>query len=571
MKIIIGFVVVATGWTQVSFTTSPVSSAVANPAYVWMVNDGSGRTITDSSGHTNNVTSGGDLSWSAGPGLLTTGAHFPGTFETSSANHDQFNPSSVQPFTVSFWVSFDGSASDDIVIAQLSPTGNHPGWYIYRRVNDGRMAIFQIDSAGGGVNESFYPAMETNRLYWFAFTFDGSHTAAGVRMWTNGYITPNPTAVFQNNLTGDATPNTNIYLGSWAGGTDRHKGFIAGVHLYKRVLTQAELLPLYYAGPMVDTYLAASRSSATVDAADFAAQDANCTTGGGTDDTAKLNAVLLTTSQSNPLTLDLSGGCSSVTGLFVLQAGYTTIRGDGWTSGLFVRPDSNAAAISNSYGIGPFGTAPSRGGPVTLSNFRVNGNRSGGNSSIADVRGIPWIGGVDISNVNGLRLDTVWIYDAPTYAFHGANLANFSATNCRLESPSHGINTDGWHFDGPESGISITGGFLYTGDDAIALNGPEGYSGTISNVSITNPGIDARSLNGLREYGTVTGAIVNNCALTDTHGLNELQSVMFAAATVNAFNCPPPDPPPPPPVSDPSVYHSGARGSSAMRGNATMR
>jgi hypothetical protein len=68
---------------------------------------------------------------------------------------------------------------------------------------------------------------------------------------------------------------------------------------------------------------------------------------------------------------------------------------------------------------------------------------------------------------------------------------------------SSGPNTDGLHFDGPANDISITNCNFTTGDDAIALNCPEGYSGNISNVSVANCTIDSVSL--MRLYTTIQG------------------------------------------------------------------
>jgi hypothetical protein len=51
---------------------------------------------------------------------------------------------------------------------------------------------------------------------------------------------------------------------------------------------------------------------------------------------------------------------------------------------------------------------------------------------------------------------------------------------------STGNNTDGIHVDGPGNDIAISHCDFTTGDDAIALNCPEGYSGSISRVSVSS-------------------------------------------------------------------------------------
>src|SRR6202022_1213882 len=59
---------------------------------------------------------------------------------------------------------------------------------------------------------------------------------------------------------------------------------------------------------------------------------------------------------------------------------------------------------------------------------------------------------------------------------------------------SSGYYTDGLHFDGPANDITITGCDFTTGDDAIALNCPEGYSGNISRVAVSNCTFNSWSL-----------------------------------------------------------------------------
>jgi polygalacturonase len=203
---------------------------------------------------------------------------------------------------------------------------------------------------------------------------------------------------------------------------------------------------------------------------------------------------------------------------------------------------------------------PSKGSNVAIKNIKIEGNRSGPNAIVSDPHGSPWLPGIAISNVNGLTLDTVWIYDAPTYAFIGDNISNVTVLNSRFESPSHAINTDGFHVDGPADHITVSGGYFYTGDDAIALNAPEGYSGTIVNVAITNPGVNTGSLNGLREYGTVQSVTVNGCVLADTSNLGVGSSVRISPATLDAYNCTPP-----------TTGGIALRGSVSLRGLSTTR
>ena len=78
-------------------------------------------------------------------------------------------------------------------------------------------------------------------------------------------------------------------------------------------------------------------------------------------------------------------------------------------------------------------------------------------------------------------------------------------TGCVMHS--EGLGTDGQHFDGPANDITIQDCDFKTGDDSIALNAPEGYSGNISRVSVTGCTFDSWSL--MRIYTTFGSSIPN--------------------------------------------------------------
>ena len=437
-----------------TFTNTPLSTGVPSPVHSWLMQEGSGNTFSDSVA-SNTITASGSIGWQVGPGKLTSGPHFAGTFDTVAANQTAFNPSTASVWSLSTWVSFDSIANtEEILLSQLGTGGQ--GWFLCRLPSSIFYQMFDLvlrNGAGGVVSRGFAMTQLSGFLYHLVVSVDGSGKASGVTAWINGNVGQPWTN--EDSLSGAITPNAPIYFGSfptgaaygWPGNVARHTGFQSSTRIYNRVLTQKEVLTLYQAGPMSDSYLAASGTSGTLQVSKFATLDADCTTGakigGGTatDNTQKLNAVLLTASQSNPIDL-VFNACTVTSGLIFPQGGYTTIEGNGWTSGLFVLSGSNAPAITNGWGIYPVTVSglgkspiviPSQGSSVLLRNFRVNGNRAG-NAVGGDLRGGAgqFVPGVSVSSVKGLTLDTVWIYDAPTYAFMGDNLSNLTATNCRF-------------------------------------------------------------------------------------------------------------------------------------------
>ena len=253
-----------------------------------------------------------------------------------------------------------------------------------------------------------------------------------------------------------------------------------------------------------------------------------------TDNTALLNAFLATASAATPVTL-LVDGATVITGLLI-NGGHTTIEGIGPDSGFFLKSGSNAHAIRNYIpmqgdpGLG-FIAPPRTNSGIVLRNFRLNGNRGDGRSGNSD-RGITYdnssqvmLYGISLLHATGIWLEDLIVHDATTYGLTLSNCAAVVCRNLRVEAPSSDRNTDGIHFNGPASDIQIANCYFQTGDDAIALNAPEGFGGPITRVAISNCLFD-RAATCIRLYGCtdpklpypVSNVVFANCtgSLTNT-------------------------------------------------------
>lgn len=535
-----------------TFANTAVNTGVVTPADSWVMQEGSGTTFADSSGTANTVTAGGTVGWTAGPGLCgspNTCAHFPGTFDSPSANSTNFHPSANSTFTLSTWVSFDGLGASELFLSQLNGAATL-GWYLAKNSSD-TLTFDMTGSSGGGnrITISSSHALTATSLYFIVVTYDGSLSANGVSFYYNGV--GEATGTISVSTLSSMSQTNLIYLSSWAGGNQRHTGYQSGTRLYNRVLTGAEIWSLFSAGPVANQYVTATRTTEQVYASSFATLDCELATrakiGGGTctDNTAKINAVLATASAAAPLDLIIDGG-TATTGLFVAQAGYTTLRGLGWGTGLYTLPGSNASPIANGYGQYPNHVTtsattqpPARGANVIIKDMKIDGNRgtfSSGNSTHGDARGLPYILGIDISGVNGLLYDNLWIYDAPTYATNGANVGYVTVRNCKVESPSLAVNTDGVHFGGPANNIIISGLSGTAGDDLSALNSPEMYGGNIADVAISDVQTTS-ALHILRAYGFCTASVCSHAAnanytVSNVEVTNVSGTVTDAAATL---------------------------------------
>ena len=247
------------------------------------------------------------------------------------------------------------------------------------------------------------------------------------------------------------------------------------------------------------TYIMASEIGCALDC-DLATGSNRYTGGKATDDGPRVNAALASASASNPVTL-LIDGPASISGLFLPAGGYWNIIGQGCGTGFFIRTGTNNDGIHNG---GPTANQPSDPGPpaptqrganVTLANFVLNGNQGNGfdgDSTTGSTRGAiatVWYFSINLMNLNNITVTNVAVINSPAYHFRFSNCGDVTVTGCVFSS--FGPNTDGLHFDGPANDITISDCQFTTGDDAIALNCPEGFGGNIENVTVTNCTFDS--------------------------------------------------------------------------------
>jgi glycosyl hydrolase family 28 len=248
--------------------------------------------------------------------------------------------------------------------------------------------------------------------------------------------------------------------------------------------------------------------------------------GAATDDGPRINAAMAGASAEQPITLIIDGS-ALISGLFLPAGGYWNIAGLGCGTGFFVKTGTNNDGIHNGpaavlpLNAGP--PAPARGMNVTLKNFTLNGNQGNGydGDSTGGTRqgreGTPraWYFGIHLLNLDNIVLENVVIVRAPAFHVRLSNVGHVTVSGCVMQS--NGYTTDGLHFDGPANDIKISNCDFKTGDDSIALNCPEGYSGDISRVEVSDCTFNSWSL--MRLYTTnwsakfkIDAVTVKNCS-----------------------------------------------------------
>jgi hypothetical protein len=275
------------------------------------------------------------------------------------------------------------------------------------------------------------------------------------------------------------------------------------------------------------TYIRASEVGCALDC-DLQNGRNKYTGGTATDDGPRINAAMAGATASNPITLIIDGS-ALISGLFLPAGGYWGIAGLGCGTGFFIKSGTNNDGIHNG---GPNAGAPSdpgppapaRGSSVSLSNFTLNGNQGNGRSGDSttgiyqgNTAANHWYFGINLMSINNINIANLVVVNSPSYHMRLSNVGNVTVSGCVMRS--NGANTDGLHFDGPANDIAISNCDFTLGDDAIALNCPEGYHGDISRVAVTNCTFNSRTL--MRLDSTYAGynfnidnVTVSNCSGT---------------------------------------------------------
>lgn len=242
------------------------------------------------------------------------------------------------------------------------------------------------------------------------------------------------------------------------------------------------------------TYIRASQIGCALDC-DLRNGKNKHTGGTATDDGPRINAAMAGASADHPITLIIDGS-ALISGLFLPAGGYWSIAGLGCGTGFFVTSGTNNDGIHNG---GPDAAIPSDPGPpapprgknVSLSNFTLNGNQGtgrNGDSTTGTPKGYLtkdlWYFGINLMNLDDIQIENLVVVNVPSYHIRLSNVGSVTVTGCVFQS--QGPNTDGLHFDGPATDITVAHCDFTTGDDAIALNCPEGYMGNIARVAVDN-------------------------------------------------------------------------------------
>ena len=250
-----------------------------------------------------------------------------------------------------------------------------------------------------------------------------------------------------------------------------------------------------------------------------ASLDTDLLKGGGTDDTAVLQAVLDRAAGGKPVHLVIDGA-ALVSGLNVYGntsieclAGAGVYLKDGSTRAIIRNVHRSRAAVTDEH--------------ITVRGCFLNGNRDhqgGPNSANADHEGDgTYISGLQFFGVNDLTVEDMTLWNVRAFGVWIANGQHIHVSHVRVDNASplgreklpvlewsHAVDryldTVGLQFNGPIRYVTIDNLELRTGDDALALNANDGGSDDITVNNYMGPYVG---------QGPITDVTASNIILID--------------------------------------------------------
>lgn len=208
-------------------------------------------------------------------------------------------------------------------------------------------------------------------------------------------------------------------------------------------------------------------------ASQYAKLDSDVILGGGTDDTAVLQAILDMAPVWGDLTLILDGA-ALVTGLHIHSN--TTIRCDSRAQGLFLKDGSNCALLENAHldfneihdrNISILGGTYNHNSPGQLHHTQREKPLEDGHTFVEN----KWSMGFEFYGVHSLTIRDITLRNQRTFGMLIANWQDVVMENIFIDLPAHQFsqNQDGIHFWGPGRFLTLRNIRGTSGDDFIAL------------------------------------------------------------------------------------------------------
>jgi len=216
--------------------------------YAWYhLNETSGTAVSDSSGNGRNGTTVNSPSWVAGK--LNNSIQLNGSSQ-------YINLGTIAPFertsnfSIEAWIYPNNVSSAGGIISKAKATAPYNGWTIYISGTKLKAQLINTDP-GNLIFITGSTILTDNTWYHIVVTYNGSSTAAGLKMYINGVL-ETPT-VNQNSLSASILSSESTNIGLLQTGANPFKGKIDELVIYNQTLNQSTIDFRYNSGTGTET------------------------------------------------------------------------------------------------------------------------------------------------------------------------------------------------------------------------------------------------------------------------------------------------------------------------------
>jgi hypothetical protein len=161
------------------------------------------------------------------------------------ANESNFDFERTNAFSGCAWINLDNPARQQAIISKMGNTSPFTGWE-FTTNNSGNIILWLINDATTNYIEVSAPVLTANRWYHVCFTYTGSGTASGAKIFIDGSLPSVSTG--SNTLSATILNDQPVNSGRRSGGTRQADGLIDDVRIYNRALSADEIKRLYTMG-----------------------------------------------------------------------------------------------------------------------------------------------------------------------------------------------------------------------------------------------------------------------------------------------------------------------------------
>jgi polygalacturonase len=265
--------------------------------------------------------------------------------------------------------------------------------------------------------------------------------------------------------------------------------------------------------------------------------DGSATANTGTDDRATLQAAL--TAGPFPLTLIMDGTAAiDSTGGGLVMKSSTTIQGAGPFGGFTWLASTNLHQQPMIVNEHPLGTATPIDHDIDFEHVYINGNRdfgprgAGGTELNRNSDGIS-ISSIRLVGVTNVTMNYMGVWKSFGFATHLANVTNVNANHWLILNNVNQFGTDGLHFNGPASNITLSNFKCKAGDDCIALNANDWHQATAEASCGAVGSYGDNSLASTTAYGDITDVAIDVVVLD---GSWDALRMLSAASTMDRIS-----------------------------------